>query len=61
MNRCKSQRVDCPCKRCRAGWFSRRHETSAENKAAFIAYRARASKRPRQFWNVDLHQWEKVS
>jgi len=40
MGVCKSKLKDCPCKRCKHGWWSRRHETREAQDAARELYQA---------------------
>ncbi len=38
-NGCKSTAKNCPCNRCKKGWYSRRHETREAHDAATAKYK----------------------
>lgn len=48
MGVCKSGKKDCPCNRCKLGWFSRRHETRKEQDEARERYQANRGRAARQ-------------
>lgn len=48
MGICKKQRKDCPCNRCKLGWWSRRHETREAQDAAREEYQFNHGRKARQ-------------